>query len=267
MNADGAVTAANCGGQTPRHLPKAAIRSYADSMIGSREEGEATTALSVHPGRKRRFSGPRGLAITVLLLAGFGCVVVAGGFAWFANHVSQLKTPADPPQADAIIVLTGGHFRLNAAIDLLRAGKGERLLISGVNPIARDNELREATGLDAALFACCVDIDRAALDTIGNAAESAKWVEQHGFGSIILVTNNYHMPRSLLEMHRLLADVEMSPYPVVNSPIDGGGWMTKPDVVRVLFTEYVKYMTALARSLVTSPTIPPDLAAARARAH
>ena len=178
-------------------------------------------------------------------------------------------SPARPRsvEADAIIVLTGGHFRLNAAIDLLRAGKGERLLISGVNPIARDNELREATGLDAALFACCVDIDRAALDTIGNAAESAKWVEQHGFDSIILVTNNYHMPRSLLEMHRLLAAVEMSPYPVVNSPIDGGGWMTKPDVVRVLFTEYVKYMTALARSLVTSPTIPPDLAAARARAH
>ena len=202
-------------------------------------------------------------ALSLLVLA----TLFAGGFGWFANKVSHLTTPANPAKADAIIVLTGGQSRLDAAMDLLASGKGERLLISGVHPSASRRQLQAATGGDKRLFSCCVDIDRAALDTIGNAAESAKWVEQHRFGSIILVTNNYHMPRSLLEMHRLLADVEMSPYPVVNSPIDGGGWMTKPDVVRVLFTEYVKYMTALARSLVTSPTIPPDLAAARARAH
>lgn len=198
--------------------------------------------------------GSRGLmwrgALVCLALASL-CFVI--GFGWFANSISLLKTPADPPPADAIIVLTGGQFRLDAAIDLLRSGKGERLLISGVNPVARDAELREVTGLDERLFACCVDIDRAALDTIGNATESAKWVHEHAYRSVILVTNNYHMPRSLLEMRRLLGDTRLQPYPVVNSRLDGGDWLMKPDAVRVLFTEYTKFLTAVARSvLITS---------------
>ena len=60
------------------------------------------------------------------------------------------------------------------------------------------------------------------------------------------MTNNYHMPRSLLEMRRLLAKARLEPYPVVNSRLDGGGWMVKPDALRVLFTEYLKYLAAVA---------------------
>ena len=63
---------------------------------------------------------------------------------------------------------------------------------------------------------------------------------------VILVTNNYHMPRSLLEMGRLLAQRRAEPYPVVNTRLDGGGWLTKPEALRVLFTEYNKYLAALA---------------------
>ena len=87
--------------------------------------------------------------------------------------------------------------------------------------------LQAATGGDTALFSCCVDIDHAALDTIGNAEESAKWVRSHDYGSVILVTNNYHMPRSLLEMGRLLGKEELEPYPVVNSRLDNGGWIVQ----------------------------------------
>ena len=156
--------------------------------------------------------------------------------------------------ADAIIVLTGGQSRIDAALDLLKSGKGERLLISGVNPVAGREALRAATGADKRLFKCCVDIDNAALDTIGNAEESAKWVEQHAYGRVILVTNNYHMPRSLLEMRRLLVKATLEPYPVVNSRLDGGGWMVKPDALRVIFTEYLKYLAAIARGLVPPST-------------
>jgi uncharacterized SAM-binding protein YcdF (DUF218 family) len=110
--------------------------------------------------------------------------------------------------------------------------------------------LQKATGGDEALFSCCVDIDRAALDTIGNAEESAKWVESHAYDSVILVTNNYHMPRSLLEMGRLLRHATLEPYPVVNTDLGNGGWLTKPQALRVLFTEYSKYLLALARGVV-----------------
>jgi uncharacterized SAM-binding protein YcdF (DUF218 family) len=193
-------------------------------------------------------------AVRALSIAGIGVLsavlLFAGGFALFATHVSGLATPENPDAADAIIVLTGGQSRIDAALNLLKSGKGERLLISGVNPVAGREALRAATGADKRLFKCCVDIDNAALDTIGNAEESAKWVEQHAYGRVILVTNNYHMPRSLLEMRRLLVKATLEPYPVVNSRLDGGGWMVKPDAMRVLFTEYLKYLAAVARGLV-----------------
>jgi uncharacterized SAM-binding protein YcdF (DUF218 family) len=187
------------------------------------------------------------LGRALLATSGIAGLVFIVGFGWFANQISHLETPSDPPGADAIIVLTGGQFRLDAALDLLRTGKGRRLLISGVNPVARDSELKAVMGADDKLFSCCIDIDRAAIDTIGNAAESAKWVNEHAYDSVILVTNNYHMPRSLLEMRRLLKTTDLRPYPVVNSRLDDGSWLVKPDAVRVLFTEYTKFITAWVR--------------------
>jgi uncharacterized SAM-binding protein YcdF (DUF218 family) len=161
-----------------------------------------------------------------------------------------METPARTTKADAIIVLTGGQSRLEAALGLLKEGKADRLLISGVHPATGRNALRAATGSDTDLFSCCVDIDREALDTVGNAQESAKWLSEHRFGTVILVTNNYHMPRSLLEMHRLAGSVQFIPYPVVNTRLDHGRWMGEPAALRVLVTEYVKYLAAIARGIV-----------------
>ncbi len=192
--------------------------------------------------------------------------IFAGGFAWFASHVSHLATPEDPGEADAIIVLTGGQARLDAALGLLKSGKGQRLLISGVNPRADLDDLQAVTGGDKTLFACCVDIDHAALDTIGNAEESAKWVETHAYRSVILVTNNYHMPRSLLEMGRLLQAAELRPYPVVNTRLDDGAWMTKPGALRVLFTEYTKYLASLARGILRAQPADEEITVAHASA-
>lgn len=215
-------------------------------------------ASGVEPGREieavarpRRLPMPFRMAGT---LAACCLILFLVGFALFATHVGRLSTPADPAAADAIIVLTGGQARLDAAVDLLKSGKGQRLLISGVHPSTTRKTLQAATGGDEQLFSCCVDIDRDALNTIGNAAESAKWVRSHAYERVILVTNNYHMPRSLLEMQRLLDKAQLEPYPVVNSNIDNGGWIARPSVVRVLLTEYGKYLVAVARSALPVPS-------------
>ncbi|MCX7305660.1 MAG: YdcF family protein [Hyphomicrobiales bacterium] len=218
-----------------------------DDVTAAQAENDAQA------GRRAR----RPLALPRLIGAGVAgaLLLFVAGFALFATHVSRMATPKNPDRADAIIVLTGGQARLDAAVDLLKSGKGERLLISGVHPATSSKSLQAATGADKALFSCCVDIDRDALDTIGNAEESAKWVRSHDYGRVILVTNNYHMPRSLLEVGRLIGSAQLEPYPVVNSNLDNGGWIARPEALRVLFTEYSKYLLALARGAL--PAHPP----------
>lgn len=211
--------------------------------------------------RPRRFLASL-LKATLLSLLVVGLFFVAG-FGWFVTHISRLATPEDPGSADAIIVLTGGQARIDAALQLLKSGKGERLLISGVNPLADRDDLRAVNGGEKSLFDCCVDIDHAALNTIGNAEESAKWVESHAYNSVILVTNNYHMPRSLLEMRRLLHSAELKPYPVVNSRLDNGDWIAKPATLRVLFTEYTKFLAAIVRGFLPARQPQPEVEVVR----
>jgi uncharacterized SAM-binding protein YcdF (DUF218 family) len=228
-------------------------------MMGRQDSIETADAESAAVGVARdwrRLRTTLGVLASVLAVS---ATVFLAGFGWFANHVSHLVTPSEPEKADAIIVLTGGQSRLDAGMTLLESGKGERLLISGVHPAASRRQIQKATGGDKKLFACCVDLDRTALDTIGNAEESAKWVRNHAYESVILVTNNYHMPRSLLEMGRLMGKARLEPYPVVNSNLDNGEWLTKPEALRVLFTEYNKYLLSLARSIVPLKPTPDGL--------
>lgn len=177
----------------------------------------------------------------------FSLIVALGiGFVIFSEHVSNLQAPPADQKADAIIVLTGGKSRIEVALELLAEKRGERLLISGVHPSTKREALQRVTRTDPALFACCVDLDRTALNTIGNAVESAKWIKQHNYKRIFIVTNNYHIPRSILELSRQVGNVELLPYPVINSDLKNNNWMRQGDTLRVLFTEYIKYIGALA---------------------
>src|SRR6185312_5618013 len=120
-------------------------------QVGGADGQKSVHVSSLRPvWRRARFA--------LLGVAGF-VVALTVGFGVFAEHISLLTQPTDMRTADGIIVLTGGQSRLSAAFDLLKAGKGKRLLISGVNPHADRRALREVTGGDKRLFTCCVDID------------------------------------------------------------------------------------------------------------
>ena len=199
-----------------------------------------------HSPRRARWRWPLRAAFWGLMVAFFA---LGAGFVLFADHISRLNTPTIAARADGIIVLTGGQARLTTAVELLKAGKGERLLITGVNPDAARGDLPTILGLDKALFDCCVDIDTAA-DTVANAEESSKWIAERGYDDVIVVTNNYHMPRSLMELTRQTDGVRLHPYPVVNTDLGDGSWLQRPQAVRVLLTEYVKFVAAVSRGLL-----------------
>ncbi|MFD1199040.1 YdcF family protein [Brucella gallinifaecis] len=169
------------------------------------------------------------------------------GFVAFSEKVTSMQSPVLDRPADAIVVLTGGQSRIQAALDLLKDEQGKRLLISGVHPSTNEKTLQRATHTDASLFDCCVDLDRSALNTVGNATQSERWIRENNYRRVIVVTNNYHIPRSILEMSSRMQDVEFVPYPVVNGEKRAHSWAAESDTLRVLFIEYVKYIGATIR--------------------
>ena len=94
------------------------------------------------------------------------------------------------------------------------------MLISGVNREVRRQELRELTPGSNRLFNCCVDLGFEAEDTNGNAQEIAAWARAKGYDSLIVVTSDYHMPRSLLEIRSAAPELELTPY-AVSTPVAG----------------------------------------------
>ncbi|NLS06627.1 YdcF family protein [Rhizobium sp. P32RR-XVIII] len=194
----------------------------------------------------------RGPIRRMLRWGGFTCVLATAllfvGFLRFADSVTTLKPPAEP-KADAIVVLTGGYQRIDQAVALLEKGAGKRLLISGVHPSTTPGQIRKTTSASAELFNCCVDIGYDAIDTIGNAQEASNWIHAKGYKSVLVVTNNYHMPRSLAELAYVDADTQFIPYPVVNSDLKTRAWFTDPNALRVMLAEYVKVLLAAARNM------------------
>ncbi len=186
------------------------------------------------------------LPLFVLAILALGLFI--GGFIIFSDRVTMMEPPDLTEPADGIVVLTGGYSRIEGALDLLKNKRGKRLFISGVHASANRAELQRVTGGDAELFDCCVDLDRSALDTIGNAEESVKWANANNYKRVIVVTNNYHIPRTMVELTHASQDIEFIPYPIINSNLRDGDWISRGLIVRVLFVEYVKYLGAVLRS-------------------
>lgn len=171
---------------------------------------------------------------------------VALGFLVFAANVMGTPVSANV-KADGIVVMTGGQSRIKEAVRLLKEGYGRRLLISGVNPRTGQSDLIRLTDLDKQTFSCCVDLGYTALNTIGNAAETQTWAAAHGYRSLIVVTSNYHMPRTLVELARIAPDVQLQPHTVTPVAFDTQAWWLSPVTMRNLVAEYVKFLPSAAR--------------------
>ena len=180
-----------------------------------------------------------------LLRLGFAAFLLwLGGFLHFAQTLPETE-PAATVETDAIVVLTGGADRLDVGLRLLVEGKARKLFISGVDRATTAEALQHRSGSAPDRFACCVVLGHAAEDTIGNAIETALWMQREDFASLRLVTASYHMPRSLLLFRQTLPDAAIEPHPVFPTHVHLDDWWRWPGTARLLASEYNKYLASL----------------------
>jgi uncharacterized SAM-binding protein YcdF (DUF218 family) len=176
---------------------------------------------------------------TAILLAVFAYLL---GFLLFVARLPP--DSAARPQADGIVVLTGGDERLETAVALLEAGVGKRLLVTGV-----DMETTKAVlghiAHGGARFSCCADIGYAAQDTHGNAEEAADWARANHFTKLVIVTARYHMPRARREFASVMPGARLTAWPVDPVGVDVAHWWRHPHTALLLQREYVKSLVSI----------------------
>ncbi len=147
-----------------------------------------------------------GTAIILLLLFGLDRWTSSVGSSFVVSNPKQL------PQADVILVpgarIYAGEVsgilaqRLDAAIEVLRAGRSRKILVSG------DYSSRyydEARAMQKYLVRRDVEADAVVLDHAGFSTYDSVWRAKNVFGiqSMIIVSQDFHLPRALFIAHEL----------------------------------------------------------------
>lgn len=168
-------------------------------------------------------------------------VIWCAGFVWFAFDAAHMRQ-LPPFETDGIVVLTGGKGRIDAALNLLRTHRGHYLLISGVNQETSLKELQAILGMDLPSdIRSHIVLGHQAQTTVGNANETANWVQANDLHNLIVVTAGYHIRRAMIEMRATLPETTLYPYiahsPIMDHPLN-------PHSLHLLFKEYNKCIAA-----------------------
>lgn len=178
-----------------------------------------------------------------------------GGLFWFASLVN--RGPEDTgTTTDAIVVLTGGTERVAAAVDLLKQGKAEKLLISGVNEKVDWILLAETIDELPEELGDKITLGHVACNTRENALESKAWLDRNGFQSLRLVTASYHMPRSLSEFKDVMPDAVIIPHPVFPQTVKHNEWWKWPGTFALITSEYMKFLVVVLSHVLPFQRLP-----------
>ena len=181
------------------------------------------------------------------------CVFVTLSFIAMLQHfILTLPKPAsgDVSITDGIVVATGGQARIEEGLRLLSEGRASQMLVTGVGKGISHTSLKRTLRLTTAqirALECCVDLDAAARDTIGNARSAALWADANALKSLRLVTANYHLPRAQNEFQRAFPDTSLHVFAVLPPDLKLDTWYRHWPSAKLLVREYGKYLVSLIR--------------------
>ncbi|GAA4641576.1 YdcF family protein [Pontixanthobacter gangjinensis] len=158
------------------------------------------------------------------------------GFGWFTI---ALPEPVSGVKTTAVIVPTGAAGRIEHGLKVLANGEAKTMLVTGVDPEVKPGEFAAQFEVPMDVMQCCVELGFSAVDTRGNATETAEWVKQGKVKSLRLVTTDWHMRRAAYELRQTIpGDVKVVEDAVPSEPS-----------LRILFLEYHKYLASRTSSL------------------
>ncbi|NLZ18315.1 MAG: YdcF family protein [Desulfobulbaceae bacterium] len=115
-----------------------------------------------------------------------------------------LRVEPVPEKSGAIVVFLGDARRIEAGVDLLKKGNAPQLILS---PTPQHVVRR----LPAELAQQLIKEDKART-TFENALYTSRLARSHNIHSLVLVTSDYHMPRSYFLLQALLLGQNTSIY-------------------------------------------------------
>ena len=132
-------------------------------------------------------------------------------------------------------------------MELLAAGYGKRLLISGVHPTNGASDISRSLP-DTSRCSAAASISTGPRSTpAATRRKRGAGRSERGLRSLIIVTSNYHMPRAIVELSHAMPDVTLVPFAVVGDKWRDEPWWTSGATLRLLLSEYVKYVAAEVR--------------------
>ena len=143
----------------------------------------------------------------------FVVLMAVQGAYWYRT----LTAPFEIRQAEAVVVFLGGPGRIRKGYDLANQGMAPLLSLSPATErrIQSLDKRFAGTGKPPVHM-----VEDRATTTFENALLTGRLIEAHGIKHCLLVTERFHMPRSLLLLRMVLAGkgVRIDPAPVEAKP-------------------------------------------------
>lgn len=111
------------------------------------------------------------------------------------------------PEGDYIAVLTGDRGRIALALNSVKSAKAKYVFISGVYEKTTISDIlmnKQSTGV-------YIILGKRARNTEENASEVCEWATNSNIHSLTLVTSDYHMIRSLVEIRCNNPSIDVKP--------------------------------------------------------
>jgi len=139
-----------------------------------------------------------------------------------------------------IIVLTGNTGRLFSGLDLMSNNIKSRMLITGVAKGVKHSDIINNKDIKRNR----ITLGYNAHSTLGNAIEATSWIKKYKINDIILVTDNWHMQRTLLLFNASMPNIKISPYPIHSTNFQIKEYFQFDSRVFFIYKEHLKYIVS-----------------------